>query len=106
MSAPTQVIHVGDIGVLFQVTVLTNLGAPVNLVGGSGFNFRLEHTSGVFIDRIPVFTTNGADGGLQWATTSTADLTLAGSWQLQVLVTVASGTFRSTYAPFTVQPNL
>ena len=58
-SVPLPVTHIGDIGTLFTVTVLNNLGAILNLSGATVLTFTFQHQSGTVIVVTPTFVTNG-----------------------------------------------
>ena len=106
MIVTPDVIHVGDIGTIFQVTVLNYAGGALSLVGATSTVFLLQHSSGTTISRVATFITDGSDGGLQWATTLATDLAQAGVWQIQAVVHIPGGTFSSTTGGFTVLANL
>lgn len=109
MSTSTEIIeeiHVGDVGTVFQVT-LKNGTTVVDLssitLTSKGFYF--ESPSGVVLAQPVSFATDGSDGILEY-TIPLAVLYEAGVHRLQVFITTATQSWKSSIAEFSVFPNL
>lgn len=98
-------IHVGDIGTVFEVTIMDGATA-VNISGATTKEliFQLPDKT-TKLTKTAVFKTDGVDGKLKY-TTVAGDLSVAGSWQLQAYIVLTTGGWRSDIGPFTVFSNL
>lgn len=97
-------IHVGDIGTIFESTVLNQDGNAVNLSGATAqFMFEKPDSSMLVVNCS--FVTDGSDGKIKYVTVD-GDLDQNGTWQYQVYYEVESEVKYSTINKFKVKPNL
>ncbi len=100
-------MHVGDVGVLLEMTVCED-GVPISVVGMTlvdALRLQKPDVEQTGTDYTVSFKTDGADGIVQY-TTVTDDLDLPGIWHLQLTVTIGPTTFHTDLVPFMVLPNL
>lgn len=96
----------GTIGAVFELTVLDNTGAIVNLSSASTKQILFRKPSKTTVTKDAAFTTNGTDGKLRYTTTSEDDLDKAGAWQMQAYVVTPTVTGHTQIVSFTVLRNL
>lgn len=105
----TEQSHVNDIGTIFRVTVYdkTSTGgtsvADISTATSKTFYFRTP--SGSTISRSAVFTTDGSDGKIEYATVD-GDLSAPGNWELQAKIVSPDGSFNTDVGNFRVYENL
>lgn len=97
-------MHVGDIGTVITVTV-QDAGVAIDISAATVKQLILRNPARGTVVKDASFVGGGSAGQLSY-TTVTGDLSQDGEWQLQALITLPSGTWRSTYAPFYVYENL
>lgn len=97
-------IRIGDIGTIIRATVKDGTTA-VNISTATVKTIILEKPDGTNLEKEASFYTDGVDGIIQY-TTILGDLSTSGIWKLQGLVTMPSGTWRTTIESFTVYDNL
>jgi len=95
-------VHVGDIGTIFEIElrddgVLVDLS---NVTGASVVFYKPDRTSLVKTGNVDV-----PNSLVKYATIS-GDLDQKGHWKLQVVVTMAAGTWHSEVVSFYVHANL
>lgn len=83
----------GDIGSTIRVTVKKN-GVPLPLQTATLMKLKLAKPSGVVVERVMVFNTDGSDGKLKYVTLA-GDLDEAGPWSGQVSFTIGSGSWHT-----------
>ena len=93
-------VHKGDIGTVFEVTVLDQDSAVVDVSSDPSPEIKFQ-TSGKVLTKVATFKTDGIDGVIQYKSLS-GDLSLAGDWFLQAHVILTSGEWHTTKVPFTV----
>ena len=105
----TEQSHVNDIGTIFRVTVYdkTSTGgtsvADISTATSKTFYFRTP--SGSTISRSAVFTTDGSDGKIEYASVD-GDLSAPGNWELQAKIVSPDGSFNTDVGNFRVYENL
>lgn len=97
-------IHVGDIGTIFEVSVLDGT-TVVDISTATVKQLLLRKPSGTLLTKAAVFKTTGTDGVLQYTTVS-GDLNEKGVWSLQVYIELPTGKWHSDRQNFTVHENL
>jgi hypothetical protein len=102
---PTTSIHVGDVGVSFEVTIRDQSDVVVDLSTSTYVGFRFLRPDGLVLVVPATFITNGVDGTIRYVT-ETNDLTVSGTWQYQIHVTFLGKSFMSDINTFTVNVNL
>jgi hypothetical protein len=106
MSDSDTVIHVGDVGTIFRVTIVKSDGVtvvPVNTATKKEILF--QKGDGTRVAKTATFYTNGTDGIIQYAAIA-ADISVAGTWYLQGYVEMGGGKYYSEILPFSVKENL
>ena len=96
-------IHVGDIGTVFEVTIMDGAVA-VDISTATTKALLLQKPSGAVVSKAASFKTNGIDGVLKY-TTVAGDLDVSGTWSMQVLVVLPTGTWHSDTQTFVVYRN-
>jgi len=99
-----QEIHKGDIGTLFKLT-LYDRSTIVNLQAATAKTIVFKNPKGITTSKTATFATDGTDGIIQYRTVS-GDLSVAGKWQIQAVVTFPDGKWSSSIVEFVVHPNL
>lgn len=99
------VIHVGDVGTAFRVTLKDQAGLVVDLTAASAITFVFLSPKKRRFEVPAVFSTDGKDGKVEYVSKA-GDLDVAGRWQLQVVVTMGIDTWHSNIGIFTVGTNL
>ena len=101
--------HVNDIGTVFRVTVYdtTSTGGTTvaNISSASTKKFIFKKPNGSTFERAAVFTSDGSDGQIQYATVD-CDLSGPGTWHLQAYVATPDGTWNTSVGYFKVNENL
>lgn len=97
-------IHVGDIGTIFEVTVMDG-AVVVDISTASVKQFVFRKPDRTLLTKAALFATDGTDGKLRY-TTILNDLDPEGGWQLQVHLTLPTGDWRSDIQSFVVFPNV
>lgn len=97
-------IHKNDIGTVFQF-VLTRDGATFDVSTASVKQVRFRDSDDYVVTRAAEFTTNGADGKLQY-TTLDGDLDCVGTLRLQAYVVLPSGAWSSDIIDVEIAENL
>lgn len=109
MAAFVEQAQVNDIGTVFRVTVYdtTNTGATnaANISDASSIVFYFRTPADTVVERNGSFTNSGTDGQVQYVTVD-GDLSMAGTWSLQVKIATPSGTWRTNKANFKVNSNI
>jgi hypothetical protein len=76
-------IHKTAIGVLLQIRAVDSNGAPVDLSGTTEKAIRVEKPDGTTTEYTASFTTDGTDGWLEYTTTTSDAINMAGGYQYQ-----------------------
>ncbi len=99
-------IHVGDVSSRFIVTLKDGDGIR-DISSATVLQIIFHKPDGTDATKTASFYTDGTDGVLTWATTSTSDLDQEGLWKLQAYVEFSGGgKYHSDIRQFQVYPNL
>ena len=87
MAIPEEEIHKGDIGTVFEVTVMekdatTGLLVVVDISTATLMQIKFKKPDGTTDTQTAVFTNAGADGKIEYVSVLT-DLDQVGNWKLQ-----------------------
>lgn len=97
-------IHVGDVGTIFQVTI-NSAGIPVDVSSATLKNIILRNPVGRKITGAASFVNTGADGKIKYSTVA-GNINMSGIWNLQVEITMPTGSWKSDISEFKVYENL
>ena len=99
-------IHVGDIGTIFEVEIVDCDATVISVQSATVKQIIFRKPDGTTVVKSAVFTTDGADGLIQY-TIVADDLDMSGTnWHIQGFVVLPSGEWYSNYGQFTVWDNL
>ena len=105
----TEQAHVNDIGTVFRITVFdtTSTGATTaaDISTATSQIFYFRSPSGTSFTRSAVFSTDGSDGKIEYATVD-GDLSSPGTWEIQAKIATPVGTWNTDVACFRVYENL
>ena len=99
-------IHVGDVGVIFEVTVYDPNDEVVDLTGLTVARFRFQKPDDTTVDKNGSLSGDGNDGKVRWVSTLVADYDQEGYWWLQVKTTIPSFALSTERVKFRVWPTL
>lgn len=100
------IIHVGDVGTIFEVTVVENDEVtPVPIGLATVMKIYFKDPEGTKTSHTAVLVTDGSDGKMKYVGIA-GDIDLAGTWQMQGYVEIPAGKFYSVKTRFTVHDNL
>jgi len=97
-------IHVGDVGTIFQITILDETGV-VDVSNADAMYVYLQRPDGSVITVTPVFVNSGTDGLIKYVTQS-GDLSMMGTWQIQAQIDFGTDVFNTDIQKFKVYRNL
>ena len=80
--AISDTIHVGDVGIVFTITIVDADSVAVDISGATDKVLFFRKPSRTRVRQAAEFVTDGTDGQLQY-TTVAGDIDEAGSWQVQ-----------------------
>lgn len=98
------VVHVGDVGTVFEVTVLED-GVPLDVSTATDKALLFRSPSGALAVQAAAFTTTGADGKIEYQTLS-GDIDEVGTWRVQGRIVIPQGTFYTDVGYFTAKTTL
>ena len=98
-------IHIGDIGTIFEVTVMDGL-VVVDISSASLMQIIFEKPDKAKVINTAVLTSGGVDGKMQYVISNAAELDLKGSWKIQGTVTLPTGKWSTDISKFKVYENL
>lgn len=103
-------IHVGDIGSIFEVTVVeidevTGLPVIVDISTATLMQIRFKKPDLSVVVQTAAFSTDGTDGKLKY-TSVLGDLDQPGDWRLQGYVEMPAWQGHTSIGEFDVEPNL
>jgi hypothetical protein len=102
---PAQV-HIGDVGTVFEATILDQDNDPVDLSASTVRQLFFRKPNGIIVPKVAVLSGSGTDGKIRWVTTVTSDLDVTGLWEWQGYVEVGGGAWHSDVLSFRVHRNL
>jgi hypothetical protein len=97
-------IHVGDIGVVFNITIM-NGAAVLNVSNANSISIIFQKPDGSDITKTAALVTNGTDGKIKYTTIS-GDLDQVGTWQIQARVDFGASVFSTDVQKFKVYRNI
>ena len=98
-------IHAGDVGTIFRLTVMDGTSL-VNISTATTMEIIFEKPDQTTVTQTATFTSDGSDGQMEWATTTTTDLDQAGTWKWQGRVVMPSWEGKTSILEFEVIANL
>jgi hypothetical protein len=101
-------IVVDDFGTIFRITVqecIADVLTPVDISGATALSFVFKKPDATTITTVPVYTTDGTDGQIQYVTLA-GNIDQAGVWCLQAEVVLPTGTYRTSVVKFDVEAKL
>ena len=104
----TDEVHVGDVGTVFEVTVLDGAFTTPTALDISNATERkifLRRPSDTVISRDAAETTDGTDGKME-ITSISGDIDAEGRWSIQGKIVIPEGTFYTDIAHFVVEASL
>ena len=100
-------IHIGDIGTVFEVTVSDNLVAiDLTLASVMQIIFVKPDATKTKVINAAARSTDGTDGKMRYVVTLASEIDIKGTWKIQGLVTLPSGTWSTDIGSFKVYENL
>lgn len=98
------VVHQSDVGTVFELTIVDQDSAVVDISTATR-QILFEKPSGATLTKTAALVTDGTDGKMKYVTIA-GDLTPAGFWFVQGVVTIGLNTWHTDALAFTVLPNL
>lgn len=100
-------IHIGDIGTVFEVTILDDV-TPINISAGSSMEiiFTKPDASKTKVINTAVLSGDGTDGKMRYTIVLASELDIKGKWKIQGRLTLPSGTWSTDISDFKVYENL
>lgn len=100
------IIHVGDIGTIFEVTIVEKDGVtPVPITSATVKKIFFKKANGTKIVKDATLVNTGSDGKMKCVGVS-GDINIPGTWQMQGYIEIAGGKFYSAKTKFEVHENL
>jgi hypothetical protein len=97
--------YVGDVGVILELGLTQEDGAPYPINNSNVITFLLKKPSGSVVAKQGEYVTNGADGLAQYVTVD-GDLDQVGAWKYQLYIERGSAKLHSDIFAFRVLQNL
>lgn len=97
-------VHINDIGTRLIMTLLDE-GSVVDISGASDIDVVLRKPDTSTSTKTGVFYTDGTDGKIKYTSIS-GDFDQAGTYKIQGIVTLPSGTYHTSISDFKVYCNL
>ena len=98
-------IHNGDIGTIFELTIVDTDGTAIDVSTASVKYIYFADPDGDKVCKTAAFTTDGTDGKIQY-TTIAGDIDEVGTWLVQGYVETSLGKFYTERGDFKVLPTL
>ena len=100
------IIHVGDDGTVFELTILDTKKKPINVSTASLRVIHFMKPDRTRVTKTATLTTNGVDGKIQYKSVA-GDIDMAGEWIMQGFVKFSDGNgFFSEKPEFPVITNI
>ena len=101
--------HLNDIGTVFRITVYdtdsSGTASVLNISAATTLQIIFRKPNGTSLTKTAAFTTDGADGQMQY-TTVDGELDTAGTWNIQSYIVSSDGSWRTDVGSFKVYENL
>ena len=104
MSECNTTVRVGDVGTTFVMSI-TSCSAVVDVSSAIVKSIIFVKPDGTKLTRSAVFTTDGTDGKIEYATVD-GDIDTPGAWRTQGYIEAPNGKWHTTIDTFTVEENL
>lgn len=98
-------IHVGDVGTVFEATVLDEDGAVVDISAATLRQLLFRKADQTVVTQTAVLSGAGTDGKMRYVTV-VDDLDVSGLWTVQGYVEMSAGKWHSDLRTFQVYRNL
>ncbi len=98
-------IRIGDVGTVFRLKIVDEVEDVVNISSATDMVVRFNKPDEVAVDKVGTFTTDGADGYMQYVAVD-GDLDVPGKWRIQAIITTPLGEWSSEIETFWVKENL
>lgn len=98
-------IHIGDIGTIFEVTLMDDV-VPVDVNSATSKKIIFEKPDGTIVENDATFKTDGSDGIIRYTTSLASELDQKGNWKIQANVTLPIGQWSSDIDRFKVYENI
>lgn len=98
-------IHVGDIGTIFEVTIMDG-ASVINISSALSLEIIFVKPDKIKVVNTAVLSSDGIDGKMRYTISSISELDLKGNWKLQGKVKLPSGTWSTDIDKFKVYGNL
>ena len=102
--ATEQIVRVGDVGTRLELEVNEN-SIIVDIAGATTLNITIKRPDGTTVVKPGVLSSDGSDGKAFFATES-GDISIEGSYYIQIYVVLPTWTGSSSIEEFIVQGNL
>lgn len=100
------IIHVGDVGTIFQVTIVEKDGVtPVPIGSATLKKIYFRKPTGTKLAKTATLLTDGSDG-IMFCTGVSGDIDIPGTWMMQGYIEIPGGKFYSVKTKFEVHENL
>lgn len=101
------VMQQGGVGVAIRILCKDRNGAVKDISGyTTAKQIVLTDPTGTSVTKTADFTTDGLDGYLEYVTSLSTDIDVAGRWQAQARLASGSQDYKSSVDTFTVKANL
>lgn len=99
-------VHVGDVGTVFQITVLDGDGGPVlDISSATEMKLFLRKPNDTVLSNVAVHVTDGTDGKMKYVGQA-GDIDMAGRWFMQGKIVLPAGTWYTDTTSFVVEDRL
>lgn len=97
--------QIDNAGIQFIVQMLDENQNPLNISGATSIILAFQAPDGTQFNKTAQYLTNGIDGQIYY-TTTTSDITEAGTYYVQAQVTVGGSTLTTAWGQFQANANL
>ena len=96
-------IHKNDIGTVFKCRIIDDESEnAINISAATVKKIRFRKPTGIVLDKVAAFTTDGSDGYIEYATID-GDLDIVGTWEYQGYIVDSGYTNSSEIKEFEVE---
>jgi hypothetical protein len=109
MTEELEVLHIGDFGTVFELTVVDQDNEVVDVSAATEMTWRFRKPGGTTFTKTGSHVTDGTDGKVKYVVEELAEgaiLDVAGTWSYQLFVDLPSGEWSSDVLHFDVEGNL
>ena len=100
-------IHIGDVGTIFEVTLLDNLTViDISLATVMQIIFVKPDATKTKVVNTAVLSGDGSDGKMRYIIALDSELDIKGNWKIQGKVTLPTGSWSTDIDKFKVYENL